>query len=107
MRYEDATVSVDADGITIKRYGALGSPRTISFDAISSVTESNLGSLGKWRLVGWGPGSGSRNWYGWDRARRSKETAFSFDVNRFWRPTVTPTDPESFLVSLRRSPDSR
>ncbi|MCL1600935.1 MAG: hypothetical protein M3112_05295 [Actinomycetia bacterium] len=106
MRYEDTTVSVDGDGITIEHYGILGSPRTISFDAVMSVTVSNLGILGRWRLVGWGPGSGGRNWYGWDRARHSKATAYSFDVNRFWRPTVTPTDPESFLVSLPRSLDS-
>ena len=107
MRYEDTTVSVDSDGITIKRYGIFGSPKAMSFDAITTVTMSSLGSLGKWRLVGWGPGSGSRNWHGWDRARRTKETAYSFNVNRFWRPTVTPNDPESFLTALPSTLDIR
>lgn len=100
MRYEDTTVLIDDDGITIRRYGIFGSARTVSFDAITTVTVSSLGSLGKWRLVGWGPGGGSRNWYGWDRARRTKGTAYAFDVNRFWRPTVTPEDPKLFLAAL-------
>ena len=107
MRYEDTTVSVDGDGITIKRYGMFGSPRTMSFDAITSVTATSLGSFGRWRLVGSGPGGGSRNWYGWDRHRQTKETAYSFDVNRFWRPTVTPNDPESFLSALPSTLDLR
>ena len=100
MRYEDNTVSVDGDSITIRRYGVFGSPRTMSFDAITAVTVSSLTPVGKWRLVGWGPGAGSRNWYGWDRNRQKKKTAYSFDVNRFWRPTVTPNDSESFLTAL-------
>ena len=100
MRYEDTTVSVDDDGITIEHYGILGSPKTMSFDDITTVTETSLGSFGRWRLVGSGPGGGRRNWYGWDRDRQKKETAYSFDVHRFWRPTVTPNDPESFLSVL-------
>lgn len=107
MRYEDATVSVDDDGITIKRYGAFGSQRTIKFDDIATVTTSRLGSVGKWRLVGVGPGGGGRNWYGWDGGRRSKETAYSFDVDRFWRPTITPEDPESFRAALPSTIDVR
>jgi hypothetical protein len=107
MRYEDTTVSVDGDGITIKRYGMLGSPRTMSFDAITTVTAKSLGSFGRWRLVGSGPGGGSRNWYGWDRDRQTKEKAYSLDVGRFWRPTVTPDDPESFLTALPSTLDPR
>jgi len=107
MRYEDATVSVDGDGITIKRYGTFGSQRIIQFDDITTVTTWRLGSVGKWRLVGAGPGGGSRNWYGWDSDRRSKETAYSFDVNRFWRPTITPDDAESFRVALPSTIDVR
>lgn len=100
MGYEDTTISIDGGGITINRYGIFGSPRTIPFDAITTVTISRLGSFGRWRLVGWGPGSGNRNWYGWDRTRRTKEAAYSFDTGRFWRPTVTPDDPELFLAAL-------
>ena len=100
MRYDDSAVSVDADGITIKRYGAFGSPRTIPFNAITSVAIAPLGSLGRWRLVGAGPGGGFRNWYGWDRYRRSREISYSFDVGRFWRPTVTPASAEAFRASL-------
>ena len=107
LRYEDATVSVDGDGITIKRYGTFGSQRTIPFDDITTVTASRLGSLGKWRLVGAGPGGGSRNWYGWDSDRRSKETAYSLDVSRFWRPTITPDDPETFRAALPPTLDVR
>jgi hypothetical protein len=107
MGYEDTTVRVDSDGITIKRYGSFGSPRTIRFDDLTTVTETRLGSVGKWRLVGAGPGGGSRNWYGWDSNRRSKETAFAFDVNRFWRPTITPDDPTSFRAALPPDLDVR
>jgi hypothetical protein len=107
MEYEDTTVSIDGDGITIKHYGIFGSPKTISFDAITTVITTGLGSFGKWRLVGSGPGGGSRNWYGWDRGRQTKDTAYSFDVNRFWRPTVTPNDPEAFQSALPSSLDVR
>ena len=100
MKYEDPTVAVDSDGITIKRYGMFGSSMAIRFDDIEAVTALRLGSVGKWRLAGVGPGGGSRNWYGWDTTRRSKDAAYSFDVNRFWRPTVTPDDPEAFLSAL-------
>ena len=107
MRYEDTALSVNGNGITIKRYGSFGSPKTMLFDDITTVTVSSLGSLGRWRLVGWGPGSGLRNWYGWDRSRRAKETAYSFDIGRFWRPTVTPADPELFLEALPSTLDVR
>ena len=96
MKYEDGSVLVNDESITIKRYGVFGSPRTIAFSDIAAVGVTRLGTVGKWRLVGAGPGGGGRNWYGWDRSRRSKETAFSFDVDRFWRPTITPDDSESF-----------
>jgi hypothetical protein len=107
MEYEDTTVSIDGDGITINRYGIFGSARRMPFDTITTVTMSRLGSLGRWRLVGWGPGSGSRNWYGWDRTRRTKEVAYSLNTGRFWRPTVTPDDPESFLAALPSTLDVR
>ena len=107
MRYSDRTVLVDGDGVTIKRYGMFGSHRTIRFDDITMVTMSRLGSVGKWRLVGAGPGGGIRNWYGWDNSRRSKHTAYSFDVNRFWRPTVTPDNAEAFLSALPEMLDIR
>jgi hypothetical protein len=103
MVYEDTTVSVNNDGITIKRYGVFGSHRSIRFDTITMVTERPLSSLGRWRLVGAGPGGGSRNWYGWDGGRKSKETAYSFDVGRFWRPTITPNDPQLFRAALPQS----
>lgn len=105
MAYEDATVSVDNGGITIKRYGIFGSHRPIPFDTITTVTETRLGSFGRWRLVGAGPGGGSRNWYAWDGRRKSKETAYSFAVGRFWRPTVTPDDPDLFRSALPQSVD--
>jgi len=100
MKYEDSTVVVDSDGIIIKRYGMFGSSRAIRFGDIEAGKALRLGSVGRWRLVGSGPGGGTRNWYGWDKTRRSKEAAYSFDVNRFWRPTVTPDDPEAFLSAL-------
>ena len=95
MRYEDATVSVDGDGITIKRYGTFGSQRTIPFDDITAVTASRLGSLGKWRLVGAGPGGGSRNWYGWDRDRQRKR--------RIHSTSTDSGDPLSHRTIPRRS----
>jgi len=100
MAYEDSTVSIDHDRITIKRYGIFGAHRSIELDDIITVTEKRLGSFGRWRLVGVGPGGGSRNWYGWDGSRKSKESAYSFDVGRFWRPTITPDDPKLFLAAL-------
>lgn len=100
MKYEDSTVTIGDPSITIRRYGMLGSKRVIPFDDVASVTKSSLGSMGRWRLAGAGPGTGWRNWYGWDNARRTKDTAYAFDVGGFWRPTVTPDDPVAFRASL-------
>jgi hypothetical protein len=107
MQYEDTTVAIDSAGITIKRYGTFGAQRTIRFEDITTVTASTLGSVGRWRLVGAGPGGGGRNWYGWDSARRSKATVYTFDVDRFWRPSITPDDPALFLAALPSSLDIR
>lgn len=100
MNYEDPTVSVQDDGITIRRYGMFGSTKVVPFDAVVALTELPLGALGKWRLAGAGPGTGWRNWYGWDNARRTKDTAYAFDIGGFWRPAVTPDDAALFAAAL-------
>lgn len=105
MDYEDQTVRIDDTHVTISRYGMFGSTRTVPFDRIRSVGRRNQGALAKWRVAGAGPGSGGRNWYGWDASRKNKDVAFALDVGRFWRPTVTPTEPDAFEAALPESVD--
>lgn len=98
--YEDTTVAVDATGILIRRYGILGGERRVDFAEIGGVRQRPTGFGARWRVAGAGPGSGGRNWYGWDGSRRSKQTMFVIDVGGFWRPTVTPDDPKAFSAAL-------
>ena len=100
VSYEDTTVAVDTTGIVIRRYGMLGGERRIEFAEIGSVKQKSTGIGARWRMAGAGPGSGGRNWYGWDGNRRSKHVMFVLDVGGFWRPTVTPDDPEAFSDAL-------
>ena len=95
--YDDGTVSVDENGITIQRYGLLARRKRIPHADILSVHAFDLGHDGRWRLAGIGF---SRNWYNWDPSRHGKSLAFSIDTGSFVRPTVTPDDPDTFSSAM-------
>ncbi len=96
--YQDSTVSADETGITINRYGLTGEKR-ISYDEISSATVFNIGTTGRWRLIGAGPNR-FRSWYNWDRSRRGKTKAIEIDTGGFFHPTVTPDDTDAFIAAI-------
>ena len=91
--YEDTTVALDDEGLTIKGYRWLGDERRIDYGSIlgHEVFEMGLWS-GKFRVVGIGFGR-PRDWFSWSRSRTNKTTAISLDVGRLIRPTIVPDDP--------------
>jgi hypothetical protein len=97
--YNGTSVTVDDDGVTIRGYGFFGSEKRVAFTNIQSVTEFDLGWMGRWRLIGAGFNA-PRRWFSWDSQRKTKSIGFAFDVGRFWIPTVTPDDPAAFREEL-------
>ncbi len=97
--YEDNTVSADDTGITIRRYGATGAEKQISYNEIYSATTHDMGVTERWRLIGAGPVR-FRSWYNWDRSRRAKTKAIVIDTGGFFRPTVTPDDADAFISAI-------
>ena len=97
--YADATVTVDADGVTIDRYFfPLGRAKRISFDEIVAVDVRPAGFMAKWRL--WG----SHDFVSWmplDMGRPRKRQLVEFDLGTRVKPAVTPDDPERVAALVR------
>lgn len=97
--YDDATIRVDAEGVTIKRYYfPLGRSKHISFDEIAGVDVQPAGLMAKWRL--WGSNN-LTNWMPLDNRRPGKDQLVEFDIGRRIKPTVTPDDPERVVALVR------
>ena len=103
--YEDDTIVVDDDGLTIRSYGRPGHVKRIEFSAIRGFETFPMGFWsGRHRLVGM-PLGRPRNWFHWDRHRRGKQVAIGLDVGGWIRPTIAPADPETVEQLLRRALD--
>lgn len=95
--HEDTSLSVDDTGISIHRYGLFPTTKRVPFTSIRSVTLIDMGITGRWRIVGTGF---DRNWYNWDASRHTKTRAIVIDTGAFFRPTITPEDPEAFMNAI-------
>lgn len=101
--YEDQSIALDEDGLTIKNYRKPGDTRRIAYRTIRSFELFEMGFWsGRHRLVGIGFGR-PRSWFQWDRDRKNKNTAISIDVGKRILPTTTPEDPEAVEAILRAS----
>jgi hypothetical protein len=101
--YEDKSIALDEDGLTIKNYRKPGDAKRITYRTIRSFELFEMGFWsGRHRLVGIGFGR-PRNWFPWDRDRKNKRTAISIDVGKRILPTSTPDDPEAVETILRES----
>lgn len=98
--YEDDTVCLDADGVAIKNYRRRGDTKRISYEAIHRVKTFEMGFWsGRHRLIGLSAGR-PRNWFPWERDRRTKRLAVSLDVGRLILPTFTPDHPGTVVAML-------
>jgi hypothetical protein len=98
--YEDAGLTLDEDGITIRRYYfPTGGPKRVAYSDIECI---------KARPVNWAHGKGRfwgafdpRYWYPLDWHRGSKKTVLILHVGRWIRPCITPENPEHVIKLLR------
>ena len=101
--YEDDTVEIDGNNVTIKRYFIRGRSKVIPLSSIRGVETFDMGPLtGRWRIIGLGPGR-PRSWFAWDRKRRTKSVAISLDVGRWIRPAFSPSDPAAVAQILEEA----
>lgn len=98
--YEDSTVRVDDDGVTVFRYYfPFATKKFIPYARIRAVDSGVLpGFGGRWRL--WGT-SDFMNWFALDVRRPLKDTAVVLDVGRRVAPTFTPEDSDAVVDAIR------
>ncbi|OSC43038.1 hypothetical protein [Mycobacterium decipiens] len=98
--YEDAGLTLDEDGITIRRYYfPFASSKRVAYSDIRGVKAAPMGWLsGKGRY--WGAGD-PRYWFPLDMHRGSKGTLLILDVGARVRPCITPEDPEKVIELLK------
>ena len=97
--YDDTTLTVDADGLTIKRYYfPLARPKRIAFDEITGVEVRPTGIMSKWRL--WGSHN-AVTWMPLDMGRARKDHLVEFDLGGRIKPAVTPDEPERVAALVR------
>jgi hypothetical protein len=99
--YEDATVALDLDGVTIESYRWKGDVKRVPYEKIRDVEVFEMGFWsGKFRVVGISFGR-PRNWFPWGRSEHNLSTAISLDVGGWLRPTLVPDDPAAVERMLR------
>lgn len=91
--YDDQSITLGDDGITIKSYVRPGRSRHIRYEDLAGASLVTLRfGTGRYRLVGYSPGR-PRHFFHWDPHRSSKTQAVSLDVGRWRRIAITPDDP--------------
>jgi hypothetical protein len=98
--YSDSSVSLDEDGVTIRRYYfPLGSPKRIRYSDIRGLQIESMNWVnGKGRI--WGT-TDPRTWLPLDLRRPRKDKLLIFDVGERVRPCVSPDQPDRVVELLR------
>ncbi|KZS62110.1 hypothetical protein [Mycobacterium ostraviense] len=98
--YEDPGLTLDDDGITIRRYyfPFAGSKRIAYRDIKGIKTEQMRWASGKGRF--WGA-TDPRYWFPLDVKRGSKNTLLILDVGSRVKPCITPEDPDRVIELLK------
>ena len=107
--YEDRSLLIDDDGITITSYFWPGHQRHIPFSSIVAVEEIPIGNFsGRYRLVGFEFRS-LRDFFPWDSHRSATSPALALDIGRRIRPVISPEDHEQVvkLISERTNGGSQ
>lgn len=99
MAYQDRSIGVTEDTLTIKGYYFPGRLKRVPLAAIRSVRRADMATLrGKGRI--WGTAN-LGYWANFDPGRPRKTVAFLVDAGRAVKPFVTPDDPVGFESALR------
>ena len=103
--YEDAGLTLDDDGITIRRYYfPLATPKHIAYSDIRGIKTQPMGwASGKGRF--WGA-SDPRYWFPLDVHRGDKKTLLILDIGSRVRPCITPEDPDQVIALLQTHANS-
>jgi hypothetical protein len=98
--YEDAGLTLDEDGISIRRYYfPFATPKRIAYRDIKGIKAHPMGwNSGKARF--WGSGD-PRFWFPLDVQRGQKHTLLILDVGSWVRPCITPEDPDRVIGLLK------
>lgn len=99
MVYEDRSIGVTDDTLTIKGYYFPGSTKRVALSSVQRVERVPTGATrGRGRI--WGTANPGY-WANWDPKRTGKTFAFLVDVGKAVKPFVTPDDPDAFEAALR------
>jgi hypothetical protein len=99
VAYQDRSIGVTDDALTIKGYYLPGTVKRVPLTSIRSVRRAaTTGLRGRGRI--WGTANPGY-WANFDPGRSHKTIAFLVDVGRSVQPFVTPDDPEAFESALR------
>jgi hypothetical protein len=94
--YDDGRIACDNQGLRIKHYYLFG-PKHIRYADIRAVTESPLGTAGRWRIHGSGD---LKHWFNFDPHRPRKDTALIITLSSWVKPVITPDDPARVVAEL-------
>ena len=98
--YRDDSLTLDEEGITIRRYYfPLGTAKRIRYSDIRGTqveTMTWLNGKARW----WGTAD-PRGWLPLDLRRHRKDTLLVFDVDQRVKPGVSPDDPDRVIELLQ------
>lgn len=99
MAYQDGSIGVTDDALTIKGYYFPGTVKRVPLTAIRSVRRTDMGAFrGRGRI--WGTANPGY-WANFDPKRPRKTVAFLVDAGKAVKPFVTPDGPAAFESALR------
>ena len=99
MAYQDRSIGVTEDALTIKGYYFPGTVKRVRLATIRSVRRTDMAALrGRGRI--WGTANPGY-WANFDPSRPRKTVAFLVDAGKAVKPFVTPDDPAAFESALR------
>lgn len=105
--YQDRSLIIDDDGITITSYLWPGNHRSIPFSSIVAFEEIAVGTFsGRHRLVGF-EFRRLRDFFPWDTRRSASSRAIAVDVGRRVRPIISPEDYERVLELMSEHTNGR
>jgi hypothetical protein len=99
VAYQDGSIGVTDDALTIKGYYFPGIVKRVPLAAIGSVRRTDMAAVrGRGRI--WGTANPGY-WANFDPRRPRKTIAFLVDAGKTVKPFVTPDDPAAFESALR------